>query len=88
MSSLVVSTLAVSTLVVSTLVVGSLDARRLALGRVLTPGPVLHVDGYAGPVYDGVPAIGEHTREVLSGLLSLSDDDLAGLAASGTVRIG
>lgn len=40
-----------------------------ALGKVLTPGPVLHVSGYAGPTYDGVPAIGEHTDEVLAELL-------------------
>lgn len=40
-----------------------------ALGRVLTPGPVLHVKGYAGPGYHGVPAIGEHTDEVLADLL-------------------
>jgi crotonobetainyl-CoA:carnitine CoA-transferase CaiB-like acyl-CoA transferase len=59
-----------------------------ALGRVLVPGPVLHVDGYRVEQYEGVPAIGEHTREVLTDLLSLSDDDLAGLAASGTVRVG
>jgi hypothetical protein len=26
------------------------------------PGPVLHLGSYAGPVYDGVPAIGEHTE--------------------------
>jgi len=59
-----------------------------ALGRVLVPGPVLHVDGYRVEQYEGVPAIGEHTREVLTDLLSLSDDDVAGLAASGTVRVG
>ncbi|MEU0486479.1 CoA transferase, partial [Streptosporangium sp. NPDC006013] len=40
-----------------------------ALGRVLTPGPVLHVRSYDGPRYDGVPAIGQHTREVLDELL-------------------
>ncbi len=40
-----------------------------ALGRVLTPGPVLHVKGYAGPGYHGVPGIGEHTDEVLAELL-------------------
>ncbi len=40
-----------------------------ALGRVLTPGPVLHLASYAGPAYDGVPAIGEHTDEVLAELL-------------------
>jgi crotonobetainyl-CoA:carnitine CoA-transferase CaiB-like acyl-CoA transferase len=40
-----------------------------ALGRVLTPGPVLHLAGYAGPSYHGVPAIGEHTEEILAELL-------------------
>jgi len=40
-----------------------------ALGRVLTPGPVLHIEGYAGPRYDGVPKVGEHTEEVLGELL-------------------
>jgi len=40
-----------------------------ALGRVLTPGPVLHLEGYGGPGYHGVPAIGEHTDEVLAELL-------------------
>ena len=40
-----------------------------ALGKVLTPGPVLHVAGYDGPTYDGVPAIGQHTVEVLRELL-------------------
>jgi crotonobetainyl-CoA:carnitine CoA-transferase CaiB-like acyl-CoA transferase len=57
------------------------------LGRVLLPGPVVHVEGYPGPAYDGVPGIGQHTREVLGGLLSLSDDDLAALADAGTVRV-
>ncbi len=40
-----------------------------ALGRVLTPGPVLHLGSYPGPTYDGVPGIGEHTDEVLDELL-------------------
>jgi crotonobetainyl-CoA:carnitine CoA-transferase CaiB-like acyl-CoA transferase len=57
-----------------------------ALGKVLTPGPVLHLASYAGPRYDGVPAIGEHTGEVLRELLALSADELAALAASGVVR--
>jgi len=43
-----------------------------ALGRVLTPGPVLHLGSYAGPSYHGVPAIGEHTDEVLAELLGES----------------
>jgi crotonobetainyl-CoA:carnitine CoA-transferase CaiB-like acyl-CoA transferase len=40
-----------------------------ALGRVLTPGPVLHLASYGGPNYHGIPAIGEHTDEVLDELL-------------------
>ncbi|WP_285314334.1 CoA transferase [Pseudarthrobacter sp. fls2-241-R2A-168] len=40
-----------------------------ALGRVLMPGPVLHMNGYDGPGYHGVPAVGEHTDEVLAELL-------------------
>jgi crotonobetainyl-CoA:carnitine CoA-transferase CaiB-like acyl-CoA transferase len=36
---------------------------------VLIPGPVLHVEGYAGPRYDGVPTVGQHTDEVLAELL-------------------
>ena len=40
-----------------------------ALGRVLTPGPVLHLKDYVGPRYDGVPTVGEHTDEGLAELL-------------------
>ena len=43
-----------------------------ALGRMFTPGPVLHLGSYPGPTYDGVPAIGEHTDEVLAELLGES----------------
>lgn len=57
-----------------------------ALGRVLTPGPVLHVQGYDGPGYDGVPSIGEHTTEVLSGVLALPAEELEALTAAGTIR--
>jgi len=59
-----------------------------ALGRVLVPGPVLHVEGYEVERYEGVPAIGQHTRDVLGGLLSLGEADLTALADSGTVRLG
>lgn len=44
------------------------------LGRVLTPGPVLHLKDYPGPTYDGVPAIGEHTDEVLAEVLGVEYD--------------
>jgi crotonobetainyl-CoA:carnitine CoA-transferase CaiB-like acyl-CoA transferase len=59
-----------------------------ALGRVLMPGPVLKFEGAAGPVYDGVPSIGEHTDEVLTDLLSLSGAEITALAEAGTVRSG
>jgi len=39
------------------------------LGDVLVPGPVLRLGSYEGPVYHGVPAVGEHTREVVTELL-------------------
>ena len=57
-----------------------------ALGRVLMPGPVLHLKDEPAPAYDGVPAIGEHTDEVLGALLSLTGPELAALAEAGTVR--
>ncbi|MDR7303939.1 CaiB/BaiF CoA transferase family protein [Haloactinomyces albus] len=55
------------------------------LESVLMPGPVLHMAGYAGPVYDGVPAIGEHTDQVLLRELGLSDGELGELADRGVV---
>jgi crotonobetainyl-CoA:carnitine CoA-transferase CaiB-like acyl-CoA transferase len=59
-----------------------------ALGRVLMPGPVLHLKDYDGPGYDGVPAIGEHTAEVLAQLLHLEAEELTALAEAGTARMG
>ncbi|RBY83890.1 CoA transferase [Geodermatophilus sp. TF02-6] len=58
-----------------------------ALGRVLVPGPVLHMGSYAGPLYGGVPAIGEHTDAVLADLLGMSPAEIAaldGVVASAT----
>ncbi len=55
------------------------------LGRVLMPGPVLHLRSYDGPTYDGVPSIGEHTREVLTDLAAVSPAELDELAAAGTI---
>ena len=56
------------------------------LDRVLMPGPVLHLRGYHGPGYHGVPEIGEHTRAVLAGWLGLTDTEFADLAAGQVVR--
>lgn len=56
-----------------------------ALGKVLMPGPVLHMDSYAGPVYDGVPAIGEHTGTALADLLGMSSEEVGRLGAADIV---
>ena len=55
------------------------------LGDALVPGPILHIDGYDGPAYPGVPGVGEHTREVLAGEAGVSDAELAELAAAGVL---
>ncbi|SMO94662.1 Crotonobetainyl-CoA:carnitine CoA-transferase CaiB [Geodermatophilus aquaeductus] len=52
-----------------------------ALGKVLVPGPVLHMGSYAGPVYDGVPEIGQHTESALTGLLGLAPDEITRLGS-------
>lgn len=55
------------------------------LGPALMPGPILHLKDYDGPTYDGVPTIGQHTREVLVDELGLNADQVARLAADGVV---
>jgi crotonobetainyl-CoA:carnitine CoA-transferase CaiB-like acyl-CoA transferase len=55
------------------------------LGQLLMPGPVLHLAGYSGPRYDGVPGIGEHTRLVLSESLGLTSGELDRLAGQGVI---
>lgn len=49
------------------------------------PGPILHVDGYAGPAYDGVASVGEHTAEILTDRLDLPAEELAELAAASVI---
>ena len=39
----------------------------------------------AGPRYDGVPEIGEHTRTVLTELLGLTPAELDGLSGRGII---
>jgi crotonobetainyl-CoA:carnitine CoA-transferase CaiB-like acyl-CoA transferase len=55
------------------------------LGSVLMPGPVLHLASYPGPRYDGVPAIGQHTRQVLGPALDLGAAELDDLTARGII---
>jgi crotonobetainyl-CoA:carnitine CoA-transferase CaiB-like acyl-CoA transferase len=56
------------------------------LGNVLMPGPVLHLKDYDGPIYHGVPTIGEHSRDVLRDWISLGADEFDALQASGVVK--
>jgi crotonobetainyl-CoA:carnitine CoA-transferase CaiB-like acyl-CoA transferase len=56
-----------------------------ALGPVLVPGPVVHLDSYPGPLYEGVPAIGEHTGAVLTELLGVTARELTELVAASAV---
>lgn len=61
------------------------DLANTMLGPAMMPGPVLHMKGYRGPTYDGVPAIGQHTREVLADEQGMPLVELAKLAAAGVV---
>lgn len=61
------------------------DLAGTVLGPALVPGPILHLAGYAGPSYDGVPAIGEHTADVLTERLGLTVADVAELQGRGVV---
>ena len=54
------------------------------LRGAMMPGPVLHLGSYAGPAYDGVPGIGQHTDAVL-GELGLDRDELDALRGAGVV---
>jgi crotonobetainyl-CoA:carnitine CoA-transferase CaiB-like acyl-CoA transferase len=55
------------------------------LGPALVPGPVLHLDGYSGPGYHGVPGIGEHTAAILGELLEIGPAELGDLADHGVI---
>jgi crotonobetainyl-CoA:carnitine CoA-transferase CaiB-like acyl-CoA transferase len=45
------------------------------------------MDSYAGPEYEGVPAIGEHTASALRELLGTTAQDLDALGNSGVVAV-
>src|SRR5205807_365172 len=55
------------------------------LGKVLMPGPVLHMRGYDGPRYHGVPLIGEHSRAVLADWIGITDAEFDVLQSAGVV---
>ncbi len=52
------------------------------------PGPVVHLHDYAGPSYDGIPTIGQHTDEVLEQWLGLDQAARDELVAAGVVGRG
>lgn len=54
------------------------------LGEALVPGPILHLNDYDGPSYDGVPGVGEHTVEVLREA-GYSPDALSTLCDDGVI---
>lgn len=54
-------------------------------GAAVTPGPVVHIDGYDGPVYEGVPKVGEHTSQVLGAELGIPVAELADLGERGVI---
>lgn len=55
------------------------------LGAAMMPGPILHLEGYEGPTYEGVPAIGEHTTDVLSAHPAFDSQRLIELAEAGII---
>ena len=61
------------------------DLAGTVLGKALVPGPVLHMGSYAGPVYDGVPEIGEHTVSALGDLLGMSRAEVEALGSADVV---
>ncbi len=61
------------------------DLAGTVLGKALVPGPVLHMGSYAGPTYDGVPTVGEHTESALTDLLDLPRSELEALGAAAVV---
>ena len=61
------------------------DLAGTVLGKALVPGPVLHMGSYAGPTYDGVPSIGEHTQSALTDLLGMPAQELEALGAAAVV---
>lgn len=58
------------------------------LAGSLMPGPILHLAGYGGPVYDGVPRIGEHTGAMLGERLGLAESELDELGGRGVIAAG
>ena len=65
------------------------ELRDTVLGSALMPGPVLRMGEYPGPLYQGVPALGQHTDSALVELLTMSSEELDLLAGEDVIgRVG
>jgi crotonobetainyl-CoA:carnitine CoA-transferase CaiB-like acyl-CoA transferase len=56
------------------------------VGRVRLPGNPIKMSGMEGAISKPAPRLGEHTDEVLRGLLNLSENEIAGLRAASAVK--
>jgi len=55
-------------------------------GRTTLVAPWIHLSGTPTGIHDQSPALGEHTDEVLGGILGLAPDELRKLHAEGAVQ--
>jgi crotonobetainyl-CoA:carnitine CoA-transferase CaiB-like acyl-CoA transferase len=56
------------------------------VGRVRLPGNPIKMSGMEGTISRPAPRLGEHTDEVLRGLLNLSDEEIADLRTASAVK--
>jgi CoA:oxalate CoA-transferase len=56
------------------------------VGRMKIAGSPFHLSETPGAVYQGAPALGEHTAEILSSLLKKTDGEIALLRKEGTIN--
>jgi crotonobetainyl-CoA:carnitine CoA-transferase CaiB-like acyl-CoA transferase len=56
------------------------------MGKVPYAGNQFRIDGYDAGPYSYAPLLGEHNKDVLQGMLEMSDEEVAHLVESGVVR--
>jgi crotonobetainyl-CoA:carnitine CoA-transferase CaiB-like acyl-CoA transferase len=55
------------------------------MGEVPYAGNQFLIDGYEAGPYSYAPLLGEHNKDVLQGMLEMSDEEIAHLVESGVV---